>query len=151
MIPRMDSQVIDTSDSKAIKRVVFEFLKAEKQVNLLEREYNVLRRRGKAAKRRLVDALNAGEIIFSSYNDDGSYQFIACDRDHRVTNFVGNFNDPGETNHIVYTIWKNEQEVLAAADRLELAELMLDAAREDMHFYAKEIELDENLKQHLDK
>lgn len=141
MLPRMDSQVIETSDSKTIKRVVFEFLKAEKQVVLLEDEYNSLRRRGKAAKHRLVEALNAGDIIFSSWDDDGSYQFITCDKDHRVTNFVGNFNEPGETNLIVYTIWKNEQEVLAAADKLEVAEMMLDAAREDMQFYAKEIEL----------
>lgn len=152
MIPRMDSQEIDTSDSKAIKRVVFEFLKAEKRVKKLEQEFRIIKRRGYIAEDRLVDVLDAGKIIFRSWDDaDGSYQFITCDESHKVTNFVGNFNDEGETNKIVYSMWKNEQEKLAKADELELASLILDAAREDMHFYAKEIELNENLKQHLDK
>lgn len=149
MIPRIDSQVIETSDSKTIKRVVFEFLKAEKRVKKLEQEFRIIKRKGYIAEDRLVDALNAGKIIFRCLDDDGIYQFITCDNEHRVTNFVGNFNDPGETNSIVLSIWQNEQEKLAKADELEIATLMMDAAREDMHFYAKEIELDEKLKHHL--
>ena len=145
MLPRMDSQVIETSDSKTIKRVVFDFLKAEKRVKKLEEEFRIIKRRGYIAEDRLTDALDAGKIIFSCWEDDGNYQFITRDKSHRVTNFVGNFNDEGETNKIVYSMWHNEQEKLAKADELELATLMMDAAREDMQFYAKEIELIENL------